>query len=60
MGLGGNFKYNVRLDFAKVVLEIAQERVPDSQNLLNNFFDVQKQTWGSFVLETPPISIQDL
>ena len=39
LGLGGNFKYDLRREFANLVLQISGEKVPDPKNVLLNTFD---------------------
>lgn len=51
-GLGSNFNYKVRQEFASMVYNIAGERPVDAKNLLMNYYEPQKQTWMSFVNDT--------
>ena len=50
LGLGSNFKYELRKEFMTNVMSQAGERGTDP-NVLLNFFDDKKQTWGAFVQE---------
>lgn len=60
-GLGSNFNYKMRAEFATHVLNISGERVTDPNNLLFNYFDAQKQNWSTFVSETKDaFKIEDL
>lgn len=49
LGLGSNFKYDLRQKLGEKILEITGERLPDPKNLLLNFFDIEKKTWSNFV-----------
>lgn len=60
LGLGGNFNYKVRTEFAETILNAAGERVPDSKNLLLNHFDTTKNTWMSYVQEQSTLKIDDM
>lgn len=40
LGLGSNFKYDLRAEFSNFVLQIAGEKVADAKNVLMNYFDV--------------------
>jgi hypothetical protein len=61
LGLGSNFKYDLRTELGTLLLQIGQEKVPDPKNLLLNYFDVQKQAWASFVAQAPStLKIDDI
>lgn len=42
IGLGSNFKYDMRTELGNLVLQIAGERVQDPKNLLLNYYDIPK------------------
>ena len=50
LGLGSNFKYELRKEFTTTIMSQAGERGSDP-NVLLNYFDSQKQTWGTFIQE---------
>ena len=51
----------LRLEFATLVFNLAQERPADPRNLLNNYFDEKTQAWMSFILDSKSdIKIDDL
>ena len=39
LGMGSNFKYELRSEVATMTLQIAGERVADPKNMLMNYFD---------------------
>lgn len=43
LGLGSNFKYDLRSELGQLVLQVSQERVQDPKNLLTNYFDIKTQ-----------------
>lgn len=49
LGLGSNFKYELREKLGEKIVEIAQERILDPKNMLMNYFDIEKKTWSTFV-----------
>ena len=51
LGLGSNFKYELRKEFTTTIMSQAGERGSDP-NVLLNYFDSQKQTWGTFIQES--------
>lgn len=61
LGLGSNFKYDIRKELAEIVLQHAQEKVADPRNVLLNTFDAQKQQWSTFVQQNPgTLNINDI
>jgi hypothetical protein len=42
LGLGSNFKYDLRSELIALTIQISGERVADPKNLLQNYFDLQK------------------
>lgn len=42
LGLGSNFKYELRTELGNLVLQISGERPVDPKNLLSNFYDIPK------------------
>jgi dynein heavy chain 2 len=61
LGLGSNFKYDLRIELGNLVLQISGEKVADPKNLLSNYFDIQKQSWSTFVQQAPgTLNINDI
>lgn len=42
LGLGSNFKYDMRTELGNLIFQISGEKVVDPKNLLSNYFDTQK------------------
>ena len=42
LGLGSNFKYDLRAELAALTVSIANEKLADPKNVLLNYFDAQK------------------
>ena len=58
LGLGSNFKYEIRKEFISTVMAHSGERGADP-NVLLNFFDAKKQTWGTFIQEQQTLKFED-
>ena len=50
LGLGGNFKYDVRKELATFIMTTANERGSDPDPLMN-YYDAKLQCWSNFVQE---------
>jgi dynein heavy chain 2 len=58
LGLGSNFKYELRKEFTTTIMSQAGERGSDP-NVLLNYFDSQKQAWGAFIQEPQTFQFQE-
>lgn len=58
IGLGSNFKYELRKEFVTTVMSQAGERGSDP-NVLLNYFDTKNQAWASFVQESLELKCED-
>ena len=59
LGLGSNFKYELRKEFATFVMTTANERGADPDPLMN-YFDPKIQAWSNFVQENVNLTIEDV
>jgi dynein heavy chain 2 len=59
IGLGGNFKYDVRRELITFIMSTAGERAPDP-NVLLNYFDSKSQIWSNFVQEQSKITLEEM
>jgi len=58
LGLGSNFKYDLRKEFTTTVMSRSGERGADP-NVLLNYFDAEKQAWGTFIQEQQVLKFED-
>ena len=58
LGLGSNFKYDLRKEFVTTIMSQAGERGSDP-NVLLNYFDSKKQSWGSFIQENQALKFEE-